>query len=80
MDVVDHARCMLEGLNGLGVSGLLLSPSGNDEDCLIRSIFLGHRHLANVRAVSDAYWNYVDPGVKSWRGRLSICFVVVCFM
>eukprot|EP00798_Chlamydomonas_sp_ICE-L_P006936 gene6936-biopygen12395 len=68
LDLVAHARTVLEGLNDLGVSGLALSPSGQDADCLIRGFFCGHRHLANVRAMVDAYWNDDEVGVRSWPG------------
>eukprot|EP00798_Chlamydomonas_sp_ICE-L_P016359 gene16359-biopygen25319 len=49
LDSVAHARTVLEGLNDIGVSGVALSPSGQDDaDCLICGFFLGHRHLANA--------------------------------
>lgn len=69
------ARTVLEGLNDLGVSGLALSPSGQDADCLIRGFFCGHRHLANVRAMVDAYWNDDEVGVRSWPGMFPYLFL-----
>eukprot|EP00798_Chlamydomonas_sp_ICE-L_P002730 gene2731-biopygen7888 len=68
LDSVAHARTVLEGLNDLGVSGVALSPSGQDADCLIRGFFCGHRHLANVRAMIDGYWDDAEVGVRSWPG------------
>eukprot|EP00798_Chlamydomonas_sp_ICE-L_P024097 gene24097-9671_t len=67
-------RTFIGGLDALGVSGSLMDPSRMDADCLIRSVFLGHQHIPNVRTMADAYWrhDHVDAvaigGVKSWSG------------
>jgi len=56
-----------------------MDPSGMDADCLIRSVFLGHQHIPNVRTMTDAYWrhDHVDAvaigGVKSWSGMFVAC-------
>eukprot|EP00798_Chlamydomonas_sp_ICE-L_P018175 gene18175-24607_t len=78
-------RTFIGGLDALGVSGSLMDPSGMDADCLIRSVFLGHQHIPNVRTMTDAYWrhDHVDAvaigGVKSWSAFVFVFAFVLVF-